>query len=117
MTLTSLPDRPLELRELEDLDESSRFRAVLPAAAFDLEKSDYTLVPVAVLVTDQVIGVGYDDGVGWTQIGGRLAADEEPGLEEQARAMNRRLREWAEETDQQWAEPDGADSLLAAFED
>lgn len=117
MALTSLPDRPLELTELRDLDESDQFRAVLPAAVFDLEESDHTLVPVAVLVTNQVVGVGYDDGEGWIQIGSGPAADEEPNLEEQARVMNQRLREWAEETGQQWAEPDGADSLLAAFED
>lgn len=115
MGLRSLPDRPLELSELRDLDESGRFRAVLPAAVFDLEGSDHKLVPVAVLVTDQVVAVGYGDE-GWTRVEREPAADDEDALERQARAMNRRLREWAEETGQRWAEPDGAASLLSAFE-
>lgn len=117
MRLTSLPARPLELAELRDLDESGRFRTVLPAAVFDLEGSDHTLVPAAVLVTDAVVAVGYDDEDGWTRVEREPAADDEADLERQARAMNQRLREWAESTGQRWAEPDGAGSLLAAFED
>lgn len=115
MKLTSLPGRPLELDELREIEESGQLRAVLPAAVFDLEGSDHRLVPAAVLVTDWVVAVGYD-GAGWTRVERERAADEGADLERQARAMNRRLREWAEETGQRWAEPDGADSLLSAFE-
>ncbi|MFB6172916.1 MAG: hypothetical protein ABEJ23_10305 [Haloarculaceae archaeon] len=117
MKLTSLPDRPLELSELRDLDESGQFRAVLPAAAFDLSESDHVLVPAAVLVADVVVAVGYDDEAGWTRVERESAAGAEADLERQARSMNRRLRSWAEETDQAWAEPEGAGALLAAFED
>ncbi|WP_255196658.1 hypothetical protein [Halorarius litoreus] len=117
MQLSSLPSRPLELAELRELNDSGRFRAVFPAAVFDIEDSDYKLVPVAVLVTDgTVVGVGYDADEGWTRVSTETASETDDELKEQVEAANRELQQWARETEQQWAEPDGASALLAAFE-
>jgi hypothetical protein len=97
MELSSLPARPLELSELRDPEES-----------------EYRLVAATVLVTeDGVLAAGYDHGTGWVRV------DEWPvdDAEKRVRAANRALREWAEETDQRWADPDGGGTLLEAFRD
>ena len=117
MQLSSLPSRPLELAELRELNDSGRFRAVFPAAVFDLEDSDYKLVPAAVLVTDEtVVGAGYDMDDGWTRVSTASASEVDEELKAQVEAANRELQQWARETDQQWAEPDGASALLEQFE-
>lgn len=113
MELSSLPDRPFELAELQELNESGRFRAVLPGAVFDLEETDRKLVPVAVLVTPgedgRVVGVGYDFDTGWNRVTSEAAGD---AVREQVEAAGERLRAWTEETGQRWAEPDGATALV-----
>ena len=113
MELSSLPDRPFELAELQELNESGRFRAVLPGAVFDLEETDRKLVPVAVLVTPgddgRVVGVGYDFETGCTRVTSEAAGD---AIREQVEAAGERLRAWTEETGQRWAEPDGATALV-----
>ena len=117
MQLSSLPSRPLELAELRDLNDSGRFRAVFPAAVFDLEDSDYKLVPAAVFVTDaRVVGAGYDFDDGWTRVSAEDAAEDDPELKSQVEAANQDLRRWARETDQRWADPDGASALLERFQ-
>lgn len=118
MQLSSLPSRPLELAELRELNDSGRFRAVFPAAVFDLEDSDYKLVPVAVLVTDgSVVGVGYDLTDGWTKVVTEPASEDDDELKSQVEDVNHELQRWARETEQRWVEPDGADALLERFED
>jgi hypothetical protein len=113
MDLSALPDRPFELAELQQLNESGVFRAVLPGAVFDLEGTGKKLVPVAVLVTPgedgRVVGVGYDFETGWTEVTSEAAGDE---VRQQVEAAGTRLREWTEETGQRWAEPDGATALV-----
>lgn len=117
MQLSSLPTRPLELAELRELNDSGRFRAVFPAAVFDLEDSDYKLVPAAVLVTDaRVVGAGYDFDDGWTRVSAVDAAADDQELQSQVEDANQELQRWAQETDQRWAEPDGASALLKRFE-
>lgn len=117
MDLVSLPSRPLELSELRELDESGTFRTVLPAAVFDLDEADYKLVPVAVLVTDgQIAGVGFDVDDGWTQVHSAEAADDEDELQRQVQTANRALQDWAQKTQQPWAEPDNAGMLLDFFD-
>lgn len=112
MQLSSLPDRPFELAELQQLNESDRFRAVFPGAVFDLEGTDRKLVPVAVLVTPgeegRVIGVGYDFEAGWTRVVSEPAAE----IRKQVEQTSEALRTWAEKTDQRWAKPDGATALV-----
>lgn len=118
MQLSSLPSRPLELAELRELNDSGRFRAVFPAAVFDLEDSDYKLVPAAVLVTAaRVVAAGYDFEGGWTRVSAEDAAEDEPKLKSQVEAANHELQRWTRETEQRWAEPDGASALLERFED
>jgi hypothetical protein len=116
MELSSLPDRPFELGELRDLNESGRFRAVLPGAVFDLEGTDRKLVPVAVLVTPgedgRVVGVGYGIESGWNRVTSEAAGDSETTVREQVETAGERLRAWTEETSQRWAEPDGATALV-----
>ncbi|MFC7226149.1 hypothetical protein N0B31_01935 [Salinirubellus salinus] len=113
MELSSLPKRPFELAELQELNESGRFRAVLPGAVFDLEGSDRKLVPVAVLVTPgedgRVVGVGYDFETGWNRVTSEAVGD---AVRDQVEAAGERLRVWTEETGQRWAEPDGATALV-----
>jgi hypothetical protein len=117
MNLDSLPSRPLELSELRELDDGGEFRTVLPAAVFDLDDADYTLVPVVVLVTDrQVVGVGFDVDDGWTQVHGEAAASAEDERQRQAQTANRALGDWAQKTQQPWAEPDGAGTLVDVFD-
>lgn len=117
MKLDSLPSRPLELSELRELDESGPFRTVLPAAVFDLDDADYKLVPVVVLVTDaRIAGVGFDVEDGWTEVHGAEAAADEDELQRQAQTANRALQDWAQKTQQPWAEPDGAGMLLDFFD-
>lgn len=117
MQLSSLPSRPLELAELRELNESGRFRAVFPAAVFDLEDSDYKLVPAAVLVTDgRVVGAGYDFDGGWTRVSTEEATDDDEELKSQVEAANHELQQWARDTEQRWAEPDGASALLERFQ-
>ncbi|MFB6117672.1 hypothetical protein [Halosegnis sp.] len=112
MELSSLPDRPFELAELRELNESGRFRAVFPAGVFDFEGSAAKLVPAVVLVTPEpdgrVVAVGYDLTSGWTRVSSEPAGDDaDAGVE----TASQRLREWVEQTDQQWAGPDGATVL------
>jgi hypothetical protein len=118
MELSSLPDRPFELGELQELNESGRFRAVLPGAVFDLEGTDRKLVPVAVLVTPgedgRVVGVGYDLETGWNRVTSEATGD---AVREQVEAAGERLRAWTEETGQRWAEPDGATALVEYLRD
>jgi hypothetical protein len=136
MHLSSLPDRPFELAELRELNESGRFRAVFPGAVFDLEGTDRKLVPVAVLVTpgkeenagdgrepveqragengperreSRVVGIGYGFEAGWVRVTSDPAGDE---VREQVERASEALRDWAEETDQRWAGPDGATALV-----
>jgi len=113
MQLSSLPDRPFELAELRELNESGRFRAVFPAAVFDLEGTDRKLVPVAVLVTPgeegRVVGVGYDFDDGWTRVTSEPAGDD---VQAQVEAAGQQLQTWARETDQRWAASDGATALV-----
>ena len=113
MELSSLPDRPFELAELRELNESGRFRAVFPAAVFDLEGTDRKLVPVAVLVTPgedgRVVGVGYDFEDGWARVTSE-PVDED--VQPQVEAAGQELQAWARETDQRWAASDGATALV-----
>jgi hypothetical protein len=122
MQLSSLPDRPFELAELRELNESGRFRAVFPGAVFDLEGTDRKLVPVAVLVTlgeegsaddrrepaeqragengrdrraSRVVGVGYDFRTGWTRVTSEPAGD---AVRAQVERASEALRTWAAET-------------------
>ena len=112
MQLSSLPDRPFELGELRELNESGRFRAVFPAGVFDFEGSEAKLVPATVLVTPgddgHVVGVGYDFDDGWVRVSSEAVGEE---IQEQVDAASHRLRGWVEATDQRWAEPDGATAL------
>jgi hypothetical protein len=118
MQLGSLPPRPLSLDELRDLEDSDRFRAVVPVGVFDLADSDRRLVAAVVFVTDsRVAAVGYDratdenggDAAGepmgppsaWTVVEEGEAGDK-AATEERVRAMEGALREWAE--NQPWAE-------------
>jgi hypothetical protein len=118
MQLGSLPPRPLSLDELRDLEDSDRFRAVVPVGVLDLADSDRRLVAAVVFVTDsRVAAVGYDratdenggDAVGeptgppgaWTVVEEGEAGDK-AATEERVRAMEGALREWAE--NQPWAE-------------
>lgn len=134
MQLSSLPARPFELAELRELNESGRFRAVFPGAVFDIEGTDRKLVPVAVLVTPgdegdvgdgeeraganerdagRVVGVGYDFQAGWT----RVTSEPVEEVREQVERASETLRAWAEETEQRWAEPDGATALVEHVRD
>jgi len=109
----SLPDRPLACAELEELDDSDRFRAVVPAALYDL--GDHELAPAVVLVLDEkVVAAGYDLDAGWTRVSERAvqAGSDEETLTRHAREANDDLREWVEGTGQRWAEPGEADVLL-----
>lgn len=118
MQLSSLPARPLELSELRELEESGRFRTVVPVAVFDLKESDHRLVSAAVLVTESVVlAAGYDHGTGWTVVEREQAAEPAAELESQVLELNPVLRRWATETGQRWAEPDGGSALLEAFRD
>ncbi|PSP37308.1 hypothetical protein BRC71_10010 [Halobacteriales archaeon QH_7_65_31] len=125
MQLSSLPDRPFELAELRELNESGRFRAVFPAGVFDFDGSDAKLVPAAVLVTPgdgsegessdgheseggNVVAVGYDFEAGWQRISSEPAGDQ---VQEQVELAATELRAWAAETDQRWAMSDGATAL------
>jgi len=118
MQLGSLPPRPLSLDELRDLEDSDRFRAVVPVGVFDLADSDRRLVAAVVFVTDsRVAAVGYDratdenggDAAGeptgppgaWTVVEEGEAGDK-AATEERVRAMEGALREWA--GNQPWAE-------------
>lgn len=113
MKLSSLPDRPFELAELRELNESGRFRAVFPAAVFDLEESDKKLVTVAVLVTPgedgRIVGVGYDFDDGWTRVTSEPVGED---VQSQVEASGNRLQAWTRETEQRWAEGDGATALV-----
>jgi hypothetical protein len=113
MDLSSLPRRPFELAELRELNESGRFRAVFPAAVFDLEGTDKKLVPVAVLVTPgddgRVVGVGYDFDDGWTRVTSEPAGDD---VQSQVESGGNRLQSWARETEQRWTASDGATALV-----
>ncbi|WP_255150339.1 hypothetical protein [Halorarius halobius] len=116
MELSSLPARPLELGELQELNDSGRFRAVFPGAVFDLEDTEYKLVPVAVLVTDgSVVAVGYDFEDGWTTVSTESAADADDELKAQVEAAGQTLQRWARETNQRWTDSDGASALLEEF--
>ncbi|PSQ31659.1 hypothetical protein BRD16_01745 [Halobacteriales archaeon SW_6_65_46] len=115
MQLSSLPDRPFELAELRELNESGRFRAVFPAGVFDFDGSDAKLVPAAVLVTPgdgseagSTVAVGYDFEAGWQRISSEPAGDQ---VQEQVELAATELRAWAAETDQRWAMSDGATAL------
>lgn len=117
MQLSSLPARPLELAELQELNDSGRFRAVFPGAVFDLDDSEYTLVPVAVFVTDgTVVAAGYDLADGWTTVWTAEASGGEDALQNQVETAGAELQRWARETDQRWAGPDGGSALLEAFD-
>jgi hypothetical protein len=116
MRLDSLPARPLELSELRTLEESGRFRTVVPVAVFDLEESDHRLVAAAVLVTESVVlAAGYDHDSGWTVVERADAPGSDADLEAQVLDLNPVLQQWAAETGQRWAQPDGGSALLEAF--
>lgn len=117
MQLSSLPDRPLELAELQELNESGRFRAVFPAAVFDLEGTEHKLVPASVLVTEgRVVAAGYDFADGWTRVDAVDAAEADEDLKRQVERAGQALQSWARETEQRWTAPDGADALLERFD-
>ncbi|MFB6207103.1 MAG: hypothetical protein ABEJ05_11325 [Haloglomus sp.] len=114
MDLASLPPRPLSLMECRDLENSGRFRTLVPAGVFDLAEIDHRLVPAVVFVTESsVVAAGYvlsvdpdeesagddpeRDAGGWTVVVEREAASEQAALEEQVRGVGAELREWAEE--------------------
>jgi len=60
MDLASLPARPLSLEECRDLENSGRFRTLVPAGVFDLSESDRRLVPAVVFVTESsIVAAGY----------------------------------------------------------
>jgi hypothetical protein len=128
MDLASLPGRPLSLEECRDLENSGRFRTLVPAGVFDLAESDRRLVPAVVFVTDTtVVAAGYvlavdaepDDDPdgdaerrgGWTVVGEREAAEGRDDLEAQVQELGAELRDWAE--GQSWAEDPSA--LLRAL--
>jgi hypothetical protein len=117
MQLSTLPDRPFELAELRELNESGRFRAVFPAGVFDFEGSEAKLVPATVLVTPggdgRVVGVGYDFEDGWVRVTSEPVGD---AVDERVDAAGERLREWVAGTDQRWARPDGATALADHLE-
>lgn len=118
MQLGSLPSRPLSLDELRDLEDSDRFRAVVPVGVFDLADSDRRLVAAVVFVTDaRVAAVGYDQATGedegdaavqpagppgaWTVVDEGEAGDK-AATEERVRTLEGALRDWAD--GQPWAE-------------
>lgn len=107
---------------MRELNQSGRFRAVFPAAVFDLDDADHALVPAAVLVTDgALVAVGYDLGSGWTlvereEIDGEDAGSDPSEDDARVQAANRALQRWARETDQRWADPAKAGALLDAFD-
>jgi hypothetical protein len=123
MNLDSLPARPLSLDECRDLENSGRFRTLVPAGVFDLSESDRRLVPAVVFVTESsVVAAGYvlavdaddaatDDLGGWTVVTERAAPEGTEALEEEVRAVGADLRAWAE--DQSWA--DDPSALLDAL--
>jgi hypothetical protein len=132
MNLASLPARPLSLEECRDLENSGRFRTLVPAGVFDLSESDRRLVPAVVFVTESsVVAAGYvlavdadadadaatgdaataDDPGGWTVVTERAAPEEKEALEEEVRAVGADLRAWAE--NQSWA--DDPSALLDAL--
>ena len=125
MQLSTLPDRPFELAELQELNESGRFRAVFPAGVFDFEGTDAKLVPAVVLVTPgdgedeeaggegdgeggRVVAVGYDFEERWQRVSSEQAGDR---VQEQVERAAAELREWAAATDKRWAMSDGATAL------
>ena len=118
MQLSTLPNRPFELAELRELNESGRFRAVFPAGVFDFEGTDAKLVPAVVLVTPgdgekadeggRVVAVGYDFDEQWQRISSEPVGER---VQEQVEQAAAELREWAAETDQRWAMSDGATAL------
>ncbi|WP_276261286.1 hypothetical protein [Haloglomus litoreum] len=127
MDLASLPSRPLSLEECRDLEDSGRFRTLVPAGVFDLAESDRRLVPAVVFVTEAtVVAAGYvlaadadpdaadtDAGGsgGWTVVTEREAPAEKAALEELVREVGAELRDWAE--GQSWA--DDPSALLDAL--
>lgn len=137
MDLASLPSRPLSLEECRDLENSERFRTLVPAGVYDLSDSDRRLVSAAVFVTEStVVAAGYvlaadadadadtdidavdtdstatgNDPGGWTVVTERAAPEGKEALEEQVRAAGADLRAWAE--DQSWA--DDPSALLDAL--
>lgn len=124
MDLASLPPRPLSLEECRDLEDSGRFRTLVPAGVFDLAESDRRLVPAVVFVTDaKVVAAGYvlavdadpdgdaADPGGWTLVTEREAPEEKAALEEAVRTVGAELRDWAE--GQSWA--DDPSALLDAL--
>jgi hypothetical protein len=132
MNLASLPARPLSLEECRDLENSGRFRTLVPAGVFDLSESDRRLVPAVVFVTESsVVAAGYvlavdadadadaatgdastaDDPGGWTVVTERAAPEGKEALEEEVRAVGADLRAWAE--NQSWA--DDPSALLDAL--
>lgn len=117
MQPSSLPDRPFELAELQELNDSGRFRAVFPAGVFDFEGSDAKLVPATVLVTPgkdgRVVGIGYDFDDGWIRVSSDPAGE---AVDETVATAGERLRDWVAETEQRWAAPDGATALAAHLE-
>jgi len=124
MDLASLPARPLSLEECRNLENSGRFRTLVPAGVFDLSESDRRLVPAVVFVTESsVVATGYvlavdaddaataDDPGGWTVVTERAAPEGKEALEEEVRAVGADLRAWAE--NQSWA--DDPSALLDAL--
>lgn len=111
--LSSLPDRPFELAEVRELNESSRVRAAFPVAVFDLEGTDRKLVPVVVLVTagdgGRVVGVGYGFDDGWTRVTTEPAGE---NVRSQVEAAGTRLQSWARDTERRWTKSDGATALV-----
>lgn len=116
MKLGSLPNRPLELSELRDLEGTEQFTTVLPVAVFTLHEAEYKLVAAFVAVTEKkAVAIGYDTDEGWTKVATNDTPETKRELESAARGLNNVLRDWAQKTQQAWAEPDGTGALLEAF--
>ncbi|WP_435195298.1 hypothetical protein [Natronomonas sp. EA1] len=116
MKLDSLPARPLELSELRELEGTGQFTTVLPVAVFTLHEADYKLVAAFVAVTEKkAVAIGYDTEEGWTKVATNDTPETQEELESAARGLNTVLRDWAQKTKQQWADPDGTGVLLEAF--
>ena len=75
--LSGLPERPLLLEDLSNLDRSDRFDSVIPAGEVAVRShsaDEHVVVDVLLVETDRVTGVVYDDrDPGWFVLGQETA--------------------------------------------